>query len=221
MREPRQRRAQRSHQWDPAPPARLQPLQLERRSVAVAVGQRVRHSPRRGRRALDVWKGDRSGARWRTELNAVDLDVVALAGALEHVVERVASVAERVGSVGNDNRRLELHARSIARPGDCGPSRSTAGSRRRATGRPKLRATPGGRCPRLPFARSNSFNESALRAAARRLRGPALGPDTGATAPPCRPRARTPRRRERPFRPRFGGLAHGSAQARPRRHLRR
>ena len=100
----------------PTPPARPQALQLERRSVAVAVGQRVRHSARRGRRPLDVWKGDRSGARWSTELNAVDLDVVALAGALEHVVERVASVAERVGSVGNDDRRLELHARSIARP---------------------------------------------------------------------------------------------------------
>jgi hypothetical protein len=33
---------------------------------------------------------------------------------LEHVVERLASVAKRVGPVGNDDRRLELHRRSIA-----------------------------------------------------------------------------------------------------------
>jgi hypothetical protein len=36
---------------------------------------------------------------------------------LEHVVERSASVAERVGPVGDDDRRLELHTRSIPRPG--------------------------------------------------------------------------------------------------------
>jgi hypothetical protein len=59
-------------------------------------------------------------------LDAVDLNVLALTSALEHVVERVASVAERVGPVGDDDRRLELHALSIARPpadgiaGGCG-----------------------------------------------------------------------------------------------------
>jgi hypothetical protein len=91
--------------------------QLQRRSVALAVGQRVRHSLRRGGRPLDVWKADRTGARRGGELDAVDLDVVALTRALEHVVERAASVAERVGPVGNDDRRLELHTHSIARPG--------------------------------------------------------------------------------------------------------
>src|SRR5687767_7819626 len=100
--------------------------ELERRSVALAVGQRVRHSLRRGGWPLDVRNADRSRARGRTELDAVDLNVVALTSALEHIVERVASVAEGVGPVGDDDRRLELHALSIARPpadripGGCG-----------------------------------------------------------------------------------------------------
>jgi hypothetical protein len=47
-------------------------------------------------------------------LDAVDLDVVALASALQHVVEGVAGVAERVGPVGDDDRRVELHVLSIA-----------------------------------------------------------------------------------------------------------
>jgi SAM-dependent methyltransferase len=74
------------------------------------------HPTRRGGRALDVWKADRPSARRGTQLDAVDLDVVALTRALEQVVERAAGVAEAVGPVGNDNRRLELHASSIARP---------------------------------------------------------------------------------------------------------
>ena len=68
--------------------------ELERRSVALAVGQRVRHSLRRGWGPLDVWKTDRSGARRGSELDAVDIDVLALTRALEQVVERVARVAE-------------------------------------------------------------------------------------------------------------------------------
>jgi hypothetical protein len=47
-------------------------------------------------------------------LDAVDLYVLALTSALEHVVERVAGIAERVGPVGDDDRRVELHALSIA-----------------------------------------------------------------------------------------------------------
>src|ERR687895_1177635 len=90
--------------------------ELERRSGVLAVGQRVRHSLGRGGWPLDVRNADRSRARRRTELDAVDLNVVALTSAVEHVVERVASVAEGVGPVGDDDRRLELHALSIARP---------------------------------------------------------------------------------------------------------
>jgi hypothetical protein len=90
--------------------------ELVRRSVALAVGQRVRHSLGRGGWPLDVRNADRSRARRRTELDAVDLNVVALSSALEHVVEQVAGVAEGVGPVGDDDRRVELHARSIARP---------------------------------------------------------------------------------------------------------
>jgi hypothetical protein len=93
------------------------PASLERRSAAVAVRQGVRHSLRWGGRPLDVWDADWPGALGRTELDAVDLDVVALTGALEHVVEHAASVAERVGPVGKDDSRLELHTRSIAWPG--------------------------------------------------------------------------------------------------------
>ena len=89
--------------------------ELKRRSVAPAVGQRVRHPLRWGGRPLDVWKADWSGARRGTELDAVDLDIVAFTRAFEHVVERAASVPERISPVGNDDRRLELHTRSIAR----------------------------------------------------------------------------------------------------------
>src|SRR5919109_2124151 len=84
-------------------------------SAGFAVGQRVRHSRRRGGWPLDIWKADRSGARGSTELDAVDLDVVALTRALKHVVESAAGVAERIGPVGDDDRRLELHTGSIAR----------------------------------------------------------------------------------------------------------
>src|ERR671915_392975 len=86
-------------------------------SVARAVGQWMGHPARRGGRALDVWKADRPGARRRTQLDAVDLDVLALTGAPEQVVERAAGVAEAVGPEGDDDRRLELHATSIARRG--------------------------------------------------------------------------------------------------------
>jgi hypothetical protein len=54
----------------------------------------VRHSLRLGRRPLDVWKRYRPGARGSAELDAVDLNVLTLAGAFEHVVERVAGVTE-------------------------------------------------------------------------------------------------------------------------------
>src|SRR5215216_416093 len=87
----------------------------ERRSAALAVGQRMRHSLRRSRRPLNVWKGHRPGARRSAELDAVDLNILTLAGAFEHVVERAAGVTERVGPVGNDDRRLDLHTSSIAR----------------------------------------------------------------------------------------------------------
>jgi hypothetical protein len=43
-------------------------------------------------------------------------NVVALAGPPNDVVERVASVREGVSPVGDDDRRLELHAISIPRP---------------------------------------------------------------------------------------------------------
>jgi hypothetical protein len=63
----------------------------ERDSAALAVGQRVRHSLRRGRRPLDVWKGYRPGARRSAEVDAVDLNILTLTGAFEHVVERPAA----------------------------------------------------------------------------------------------------------------------------------
>jgi hypothetical protein len=84
-------------------------------SVARAVGQRVRHSLRWVGRPLDVWKADRPGARRRAELDALNLDVLALTGALQQIIERAAGLAEGVGPVGNDDRRLKLHAPSIAR----------------------------------------------------------------------------------------------------------
>src|SRR5215218_6001483 len=54
-------------------------------SVAVAVGQRVRHSLGRRRWPLDIGKAHRPGARRGAELDAFDLDVLARTGALEHV----------------------------------------------------------------------------------------------------------------------------------------
>jgi hypothetical protein len=89
--------------------------EADRRSGALAVGQRVRHSLRRGGRPLYVRQGDGSGARRGAELDAVDLDVFALTGALQHVVDCAASLTERVGPVGNQDCRLDLHGRSIAR----------------------------------------------------------------------------------------------------------
>src|ERR687896_1117012 len=92
------------------------------------------HPARRGGRALDVWKADRPGARRRTQLDAVDLDVLALTGAPEQVVERAAGVAEAVGPEGDDDRRLELHATSIARRRLYSPPRIGERASRRETG---------------------------------------------------------------------------------------
>ena len=84
--------------------------------MALAVGQRVRHPLRGGGRPLDVWKADRPAARRSSDLDAVDVNVVALTRTSKDVVERVASVSERVSPVGDHDRRLKLHAISIARP---------------------------------------------------------------------------------------------------------
>jgi hypothetical protein len=75
----------------------------------------VRHPLRRVGRPFDVREADRAGAGRSAELDALDLDVLAVPGAPEHVVERSTGIAERVGSVGDDDRRVELHALSIAR----------------------------------------------------------------------------------------------------------
>jgi hypothetical protein len=74
----------------------------------------MRDSPRRSWRRLDVRKADRPGAHRCADLHALDLDVIALTGAPEHIVERVTRVAERIGPIGNDDGRLKLHATSIA-----------------------------------------------------------------------------------------------------------
>src|ERR687896_1931593 len=103
-------------------------------SVARAVGQWMGHPARRGGRALDVWKADRPRARRRTQLDAVDLDVLALTGAPEQVVERAAGVAEAVGPEGDDDRRLELHATSIARRRLYSPPRIGERASRRESG---------------------------------------------------------------------------------------
>src|SRR5829696_4574109 len=88
----------------------------ESASLALAVWQRVRHPLRRGGRPLDVRKADRPAARRSTDLDAVDFNVVALMRTSKDVVERVAGVSERVSPVGQDDRRLKLHAISIAQP---------------------------------------------------------------------------------------------------------
>jgi hypothetical protein len=49
-------------------------------------------------------------------LDALDFNVVALTRTSKDVVERVAGVSERLSPVGDDDRRLKLHAISIARP---------------------------------------------------------------------------------------------------------
>ena len=87
----------------------------QQRSITLAVWQRVRHPLGRGGRPLDVRKADRPAARRSTDLDAVDLNVVALTRTSKDVVERVTSVPERVSPVGDDDRRLKLHAISIAR----------------------------------------------------------------------------------------------------------
>jgi predicted nuclease with RNAse H fold len=75
----------------------------------------VGHFLRWVRWPLDVRESDGSRARRRAELDAVDLDVFALAGAPEHVIERPAGVIERVCPVGDNDRCLELHTPIVAR----------------------------------------------------------------------------------------------------------
>jgi hypothetical protein len=58
-------------------------------------------------------QADRRGGPGRLELDAVDVDVSALGGAAEHVVERLAGLREVRGLQGEHDRRFELHGRIL------------------------------------------------------------------------------------------------------------
>ena len=100
--------------------------------MRLAVGQRMRHSMRRRRRAFDVWKAHWPSARRGGELDVLDLDILALARPLEHVVERGPGVPERVSPVRNDDCRVELHTNQYRATGNGG----RAAVRRLYEGRP-------------------------------------------------------------------------------------
>jgi hypothetical protein len=73
----------------------------------------VRHLSGRRRRGLDAREAHRSNARRRVQLDALDLDVFALTSTVEHVIERVSCISQRVRSVRDDDCCLKLHSHSI------------------------------------------------------------------------------------------------------------